>query len=30
VPAGAGSAEDPDDAVVEAAKAWLALQPSCR
>lgn len=27
---GPGSAEDPDDAVVEAAKAWLAQQPACQ
>lgn len=27
---GPGSAGDPDDAVVEAAKAWLARQPACR
>lgn len=30
VPFGEGSAADPDDAVVEAAKAWLARQPACR
>lgn len=29
VPAGEGSAADPDDAVVEAAKAWLAAHPAC-
>ncbi len=27
---GPGSASDPDDAVVEAAKAWLGRQPACR
>lgn len=30
VPAGAGLPSDPDDAVVEAAKAWLSRQPACR
>ena len=29
VPTGPGSATDPDDAVVEAAKAWLSVQPGC-
>lgn len=26
---GEGSTDDPDDAVVEAARAWLATQPAC-
>lgn len=30
VAAGAGSPTDPDDAVVEAAKAWMSRQPACR
>lgn len=29
VATGPGDAADPDDAVVEAAKAWLAIQPAC-
>ncbi|RYG17327.1 MAG: hypothetical protein EON96_06980 [Caulobacteraceae bacterium] len=30
VVAGPGREQDPEDAVVEAAKAWLARQPACR